>query len=192
MWNALARVAVQMTSPGTPDVYQGDEMWLHALVDPDNRRPVDYAARGRALDGMPSDPCPEDAARLLASAEDGAIKLWAVSRLLAARRTEPELFARGAYLPLAVEGRGARHVIAFARQHEGRTSVTVAARLTALLRPGGEMPAGAEAWGDTTILLPHRRPGALTDVLTGTRIVARDAVPAAELLAVLPVAVAVG
>jgi (1->4)-alpha-D-glucan 1-alpha-D-glucosylmutase len=160
--NGLARTLVHLTAPGTPDLYQGDELWNFALVDPDNRRPVDYALRARLLDEIAAGA--EGAARatlldaLVAAPEDGRLKLLVVHAALAARRDRPRLFTDGRYLPLSAEGPRAAHLFAFARLHEGAAAVTVVPRLPfGLARAAdaatGVMPHG-EVWAGTTLRLP--------------------------------------
>ncbi|MDT4920688.1 MAG: (1-_4)-alpha-D-glucan 1-alpha-D-glucosylmutase, partial [Pseudonocardiales bacterium] len=149
--NSLGQKAVQLTMPGVPDVYQGTELWDDSLVDPDNRRPVDFAARHALLDRLDADddPPPVDAT--------GAAKLWVVSRALRLRRDWPDLFT--GYAPLFADGPAAAHAVAFDRGG----AITVATRLpVGLERRGG--------WGDTTLDIG----GPATDVITG-RPVPRDA-----------------
>ncbi|MCD6034233.1 MAG: malto-oligosyltrehalose synthase, partial [Thermomicrobiales bacterium] len=115
--NALAQQLLKLTAPGVPDIYQGTELWDQSLVDPDNRRPVDYRQRTRLLRGLQRGrPGRRLAADLLETKADGRIKLYLTSRALACRATFPDLFARGAYIPLAAEGAAADHVVAFARR----------------------------------------------------------------------------
>jgi (1->4)-alpha-D-glucan 1-alpha-D-glucosylmutase len=142
--NSLSAKLVQLTSPGVPDVYQGSELWEHSLVDPDNRRPVDYDIRKLYLSAIDSGAHP-------AVDESGAAKLLIVSRALRLRRDRPELFTR--YAPFTAIGERAGHVVAFDRGG----AVTIATRL-----PVGLAHAGG--WGDTRVVLQGRR---LTDVLTG-------------------------
>ncbi len=161
--NSLAQKLIQLTMPGVPDVYQGTELWDDSLVDPDNRRPVDFARRASvlaALDGAGSPP-PVDAT--------GAAKLWLVSRALRLRRDRPELFT--GYAPLRASGPAADHVVAFDRGG----ALTVATRLPARLpRAGG--------WRDTTLTLN----GEHTDVLTGRHV--SGPVEMGKLFATYPVA----
>ncbi|MDQ6827442.1 MAG: malto-oligosyltrehalose synthase [Gemmatimonadota bacterium] len=151
--NALARIAVHLTAPGTPDIYQGDELWNHALVDPDNRAPVDFAARAAVLAQLDARWDAGDArerqtmaAELVASPADGRIKLHVTHRALLTRRASAELFARGSYVPITATGDGAGHLFAFARVFRDRAAITVVPRLTLKL--------GAEPWGDTELELP--------------------------------------
>ncbi len=166
--NGLAQKLLQLTMPGVPDVYQGTELWDHSLVDPDNRRPVDYDARRALLARL-------DEGWVPGVDETGAAKLLVVSRALRLRRDSPELFT--GYSPVAATGSAARNVVAFDRGG----AVTVATRLPVAL--------AATGWGDTALALPT---GAWRDVLTGERVVADAAgVPVGDLLARLPVALLV-
>ena len=144
--NSLSAKLLQLTGPGVPDVYQGSEFWETSLVDPDNRRPVDFAVRRRALESI-------DAGELPVIDGEGAAKLLVASRALRARRDRPELFTR--YAPLPVVGLASSHVIAFDRGG----AATIATRLPlSLTRSGG--------WRDTRVVLPHR---AVVDAITGAR-----------------------
>jgi (1->4)-alpha-D-glucan 1-alpha-D-glucosylmutase len=166
--NSLAQKLLQLTMPGVPDVYQGTELWDFSLVDPDNRRPVDYASRRKLLAALDSGDVP-------AVDASGAAKLLVVSRVLRARRDHPEWFA--GYEPVAVTGSAAHHVVAFDRG----AVVAVATRLPVGLARDG--------WGDTALQLPN---GAWRDLLTGERVVSDVAGVAADrVLARLPVALLV-
>jgi (1->4)-alpha-D-glucan 1-alpha-D-glucosylmutase len=166
--NSLSQKLLQLTMPGVPDVYQGTELWDFSLVDPDNRRPVDYASRRTLLTAL-------DGGEVPAVDESGAAKLLVVSRVLRARRDHPEWFA--GYEPVAVSGSAADHVVAFDRGGV----VAVATRLPAGLARDG--------WGDTALQLPN---GAWRDLLTGERVVSDVAGVAADaLLTRLPVALLV-
>jgi (1->4)-alpha-D-glucan 1-alpha-D-glucosylmutase len=166
--NSLSQKLLQLTMPGVPDVYQGTELWDFSLVDPDNRRPVDYASRRALLTAL-------DGGEVPAVDESGAAKLLVVSRVLRARRDNPEWFA--GYEPVAVTGSAADHVVAFDRGGV----VAVATRLPAGLARDG--------WGDTALQLPN---GAWRDLLTGERVVSDVAGVAVDrLLARLPVALLV-
>jgi (1->4)-alpha-D-glucan 1-alpha-D-glucosylmutase len=169
--NALATALLKLTSPGVPDVYQGSELWTLSLVDPDNRRPVDYETRRLLLQRSRAVPA---AAAWREEADSGLPKLLLTRRALLLRERQPRLFgAEGAYLPLQASGARAEHVIAFARG-ASPGAVTVVPRL--VLGVGG-------AWGDTTVRLPE---GDWFDQLCGRRF-AGDA-PVGELLGDFPVA----
>lgn len=147
--NGLVQTLLRMTVPGVPDLYQGNEYWDFSLVDPDNRQPVDYACRRRTLDDA-STP-----AELLAHWRDGRIKQALVARVLDCRQAHAELFRRGAYLPLTVQGRHADKVLAFARLGEGQRAIIVAPRLASGLLGGATTPLiPAQNWDDTRVILP--------------------------------------
>jgi (1->4)-alpha-D-glucan 1-alpha-D-glucosylmutase len=195
-WNGLARTLLHLTAPGVPDLYQGTELWDFTLVDPDNRRPVDFPLRARLLDGIAGafrDASPDDRRRMLrelvARPEFGRVKLFLVHRLLQARQQHPALFATGGYEALAAEGAAARHVIAFARRtgDGGQAALSVAARWSVALT-GGAAPVGPRAWGDT-VLRAAAPPGrAWRCALTGLRHDAAGPLRLADVLADAPVA----
>jgi len=138
--NSLAQLTLKMTMPGVPDIYQGTELWDLSLVDPDNRRPVDFSARAQTLAHE------ADWTSLAAAWPDGRIKLALTRRLLALRNECAALFAHGAYRPVEVSGRDRDHVLAFARV-SGRDAVVVAVgRLFGPFSEGGRRwPSGWEA-----------------------------------------------
>lgn len=153
IYNSLSQVLLKMTAPGVPDIYQGNELWDFSLVDPDNRRPVDYDLRGKLLEQV-LNAGDRRCRELLDDRRDGRIKLWVTHRCLQARRTYAELFAHGDYQPLAVSGEAEESIIACARQWQGQTAVAIAPRfLTQRIQPG-DYPIG-EIWGDTTVKLPE-------------------------------------
>ena len=166
--NSLAQLTLKLTAPGVPDIYQGTELWDLSLVDPDNRRPVDYARRRRLLAELER----AKPAEIMARIDEGLPKLWLVRQTLHLRRRRPELFGPdGAYRPLAERGERAGHVVAFTR---GERVVTVVPRL--LMRLEG-------SWLDTTLELPA---GRWHNELTGES--AHGTVQIADLLATFPVA----
>jgi (1->4)-alpha-D-glucan 1-alpha-D-glucosylmutase len=191
--NSLSMAAVKYTSPGVPDTYQGNETWDFSLVDPDNRRPVDYPARARMLDELEKlGDAPGARVRgIFEDLGDGRAKLWVVWRLLRLRNEREALFRRGGYTPVRLTGTRAKNVIAFARRFEGAACVTVAPRLVSSLgiKPG-ELPCG-ELWGNTRIELPFLEEGSeLTDVITGVRHRIRGGgIDLDVLLALAPVAI---
>ncbi len=159
LWNALARVAVHLTAPGVPDVYQGDELWNFALVDPDNRRPVSWQERVRLLDDLHDrwqDATATDPARLatlVEHVEDGRLKLHVTWRLLSLRRDRSTLFTSGEYDAMLAAGPASHHVFAFARRAAGEASITVVPRLPLTLVGDGGVPAGDAVWRDTVLPL---------------------------------------
>ena len=157
-WNALARVLVQMTAPGVPDTYQGDELWFFALVDPDNRRPVDYRRRAELLASV----SPPGSLRSL-HVSDERLKLGVLQRLLNTRRANAAIFSRGGYSPLDVRGTHSRHLFAFVRGSADAAAIVVAPRLmTSRLAADGRVL----DWGDTEIVVPESlRVGGFRSVL---------------------------
>ncbi|HEV8441044.1 MAG TPA: malto-oligosyltrehalose synthase [Methylomirabilota bacterium] len=198
--NSLAQTVLKIAAPGIPDFYQGSELWDLALVDPDNRRPVDFVRRRALLDSLVTRIPPEPAdlaplcAELLQSWPDGRVKLYATHRALTLRRQRPRLFAAGGYQPLAATGEQAEHVIAFARVESGGGVVVAVPRLPARLTAfSGRLPLGDETWRDTWLALDASLAGAYRDRFTGRRIATepRDGVPvlpAGALFGVFPVA----
>ena len=147
--NGLAQTLLKLTAPGVPDFFQGTEFWDFSLVDPDNRRPVDFDARIAALQAGGSP------AALAATWRDGRVKQAVIARTLALRRAVPELFARGVYRPLEVTGALCRHVLAFMRVSDGAASVMVVPRLPHRLLTGRDSIAiPPDAWRDTTLHCP--------------------------------------
>lgn len=177
--NSLAQCLLRMTCPGVPDLYQGCEYWDYSLVDPDNRRAIDYAQRQTSL-APDSDP-----AELLRQWTDGRIKQWLIARTLNARRRQPALFLQGDYQPLTIHGQHAERLIAFSRQHGEQRAISIVPRLAApLLRDSDQPLIPASHWNDTLIDLPD---APLTSALTGTAVNSGAAVPVSELLAAVPV-----
>ncbi|MBD8151498.1 malto-oligosyltrehalose synthase [Pseudomonas fluorescens] len=147
--NGLAQTLLHLSVPGVPDVYQGDEFWDFSLVDPDNRRPVDFPARQRALDN------PADIGELLPNWRDGRIKQAVIAQVLALRKANVELFSDGAYTALEVVGQQAEHVVAFCREHQGKHVLVVVPRWTRRLLENVLQPLiPAQVWGDTRVKLP--------------------------------------
>jgi (1->4)-alpha-D-glucan 1-alpha-D-glucosylmutase len=178
--NALAAQLLKLTAPGVPDVYQGTEVWDLSLVDPDNRRPVDYDLHRRLLEALPQAGAtgPTNGAPrgtdLLETWGDGRVKLFVTHRALACRAANPDLFAHGEYVPLDASGPRAENVCAFARRLHGsggiKAEVIVAVpRLTAALAIGDQpFPLGESAWGTTALVLPPESAGTTyRSVLTG-------------------------
>jgi len=151
--NALSQVTLRLTCPGIPDLYQGTEWWDLSLVDPDNRRPVDFKQREDALSESLSqrDPWPE----LLINWHDGRLKQYLIGNLLRLRQHHPALFEEGGYLPLAVSGPAAEHLLAFVRHSAQGGLIVVVPRLCSeLLRDGREPFVDSTRWTGTFIHLP--------------------------------------
>ena len=152
-WNSLSRIVLQYTSPGTPDLYQGDELWDLALVDPDNRRAVDYSRRQCLLDEVVAAmEAPQQASReflyqLVEAPEDGRLKLHVIHALLRARRDYPDLFTASSYEPLHVDGPLQDHLVGFVRTQRDRALITVVSRwTTSLVKAAAEVPVGSQVW----------------------------------------------
>jgi (1->4)-alpha-D-glucan 1-alpha-D-glucosylmutase len=193
-WNSLARTLVHLTAPGTPDIYQGDELWNFALVDPDNRRPVDYDRRAALLDELDSREREVGlralSAELTGLPADDRLKLHVVRTALRARRAHPALFG-AAYLPLTTAGARASHVFAFARERMDRTAIVVVPRLSYTLSHGAA-PIGEHVWRDTTVMAPHGTQSLpLRNVFTGETMVPSHSLRVADVLDAFPVALLV-
>jgi (1->4)-alpha-D-glucan 1-alpha-D-glucosylmutase len=145
--NSLTQTLLKLTSPGVPDIYQGNEIWDYGLVDPDNRRPVDYTRRREILEAL-AVPAPEE---LMRNWPDGRIKMFLTQRVLQFRREHVDLFQRGDYLPLVASGAFGESCVSFARSLAGKWIVVIAPRLSARI---GFPPTG-ERWRDTTIEFPE-------------------------------------
>ncbi len=181
IYNSLSQTLLKLTSPGIPDIYQGSELWNLSLVDPDNRRPVDYTLRRQMLSALkerifgsssPLSPGWERenqevkgdliklARELVETREDGRIKLYVIYRTLTYRRTKKELFLKGSYIPLKNRGGKKDQVCAFIRKYEDQAIIVVVPRLlTRILRAPEELPLGQQIWGDSFLVLPHERVG---------------------------------
>lgn len=179
--NSLALAVLRTTAPGVPDLYQGNELWAPNLVDPDNRRQVDFGHRERVLGSLEGD--------LLGSWEDGRVKMAVVTRLLHLRRDQPHLFARGAYIPLSARGASRAHVVSFARNWQSAWALVVVPRHSYRLGGSGRFPIGERCWGDGILPLPANAPTAWREVLSGKDL--EKPVRLATALEELPVAVLV-
>jgi (1->4)-alpha-D-glucan 1-alpha-D-glucosylmutase len=180
-FNSLSQTLLKITAPGVPDFYQGAELWDLNLVDPDNRRPVDYALRKKTLSELKEKFANAGEANgdffqnILRDQSAGAMKLFLIWRALNFRAAQPALFDDGDYLPLSAVGGHQAHVCAFARKWKEHCIVVAVPRLVAGLAKGAEVPPVGEIWKDTKLELPHVRAGDLfRNVLT------REMVPAIE------------
>ncbi|HKH94610.1 MAG TPA: hypothetical protein VKA54_22575, partial [Gemmatimonadaceae bacterium] len=196
MWNSLARLVVHLTAPGVPDVYRGDELWFQALVDPDNRRPVDWESRAARLDevqrAMEEDrdgiPPADLLQRWRETIDDGRLKIYLTTRLLRLRRDDGAAFTTGGYRPLVAAGAHAGRVVAFRRASDLGARVVLAPRLTTALGEGA--PIG-HRWGDTRLVgMGAEGVDGWRCLLSGVRVSERDgAIHVGSALATLPVAV---
>jgi (1->4)-alpha-D-glucan 1-alpha-D-glucosylmutase len=190
MVNSLGQVLLKLTCPGVPDIYRGCELWDLSMVDPDNRRPVDFRQRIQLLTEIKKR-IESDRMRLLRELindmSDGCIKLYLTHIGLSARREHRELFQRGEYLPLEVDGSRGEHLLAFARRDDDRTAITIVPRLSVDLAGENQLPLGKEVWEDTSIPVPDKR-AAWMDTLTGRSHSAEERLYAGDVLTDFPVA----
>lgn len=198
-FNALAQTLLKLTSPGQPDIYQGNELWDFSLVDPDNRRPVDYDQRRAYLDDLRSQAGQVNGDRLalaralLQSSQDGRIKLYVTAQTLDFRRDHELLFNEGDYRPLDATGSRRDHVCAFARTYTDEAVLVVTPCLIVGLTSGQERPpTGADLWGETQLSLPADLAGTYRNLFTGEILTAEAgesaSLPLARALASFPVA----
>ena len=199
--NALSRLLVHLTAPGTPDIYQGDELWNFALVDPDNRRPVDFDARRATLDRLDGALAGHDhagaCADMLRTVADGRLKMHVTRTALRLRREMLPLFTGGRYAELDPRGERLANAVAFSRSSEGAVAVVAVTRLPVQLSGTVGTPTGL-AWGDTAIMFPRGDvPRRWRCALTGRTVDTQNAEGGAALLArevflTLPVALLIG
>ena len=191
MINSLTQTLLRNTLPGVPDLYQGTELWDFSLVDPDNRRPVDYARREALLASATSAPAIDLSAPAWRA---GSVKQALIQRLLAARSQLPALFAQGACIPLAARGARAAHALAWLRRRQDQRALIVAPRLCALALAGYACGSPADArgfWADTALSLPDEMAGgAWRDATDGRRLrpLPDGSLLLAEILRDMPVA----
>jgi (1->4)-alpha-D-glucan 1-alpha-D-glucosylmutase len=175
-FNALAQVLLKIASPGVPDFYQGTELWDFSLVDPDNRRPVDFQQRVRLLKDLESRE-PEGlcslARGLLQHWPDGGVKLFLIWKALNFRRSRKELFLEGEYIPLYAAGQKRENVCAFARRVGGDWALVAVPRLLTKLVHADALPIGIETWGQSTLSLPGEAPLYWYSVFTGETLKSR-------------------
>jgi (1->4)-alpha-D-glucan 1-alpha-D-glucosylmutase len=199
IFNSLSQTLLKITSPGIPDFYQGNELWDFSLVDPDNRRPVDYLLRRKLLDDLLQEESTvgllETARELAANRNDGRIKLYLTRKALNFRRENRALFEAGRYLPLTVEGVYREHVCAFERFLNDSSVLVVVPRFcTRLVGDGAGLPLGPEVWLDTRIIQSFdTAAGCYRNVFTGEMLALdqREGGPGLalqEILSVFPVA----
>jgi (1->4)-alpha-D-glucan 1-alpha-D-glucosylmutase len=187
-FSSLSQTLIKITSPGVPDFYQGSELWDLALVDPDNRRPVDFDKRRAVLRDI-KEKAKADIlvliAELLSHMEDGRIKLFTIHRALEARKAHIELFQRGLYTPLEASGTYKDNVVTFARRYDHQWAAVLVPRFLTALINEGELPLGS-VWADTHIPLPQGAPPCWTDALSGQMIAPEGSLSAEEAFRYFP------
>jgi (1->4)-alpha-D-glucan 1-alpha-D-glucosylmutase len=195
IYNSLSQTLLKITAPGVPDLYQGTELWDFSLVDPDNRRPVDFEHRIQSLELLQTSIKQGDivglATKLLEHRQDGQIKQFLTMRALTIRHQYREVFEQGNYQPIAVLGPYEKQIIAFARQLEQQTLIVVVPRfLTTLIQPG-EYPLGETVWADTVITLPAGVGTKWQEGIIGRSLAAGDVISVGQILKYFPVALLV-
>jgi (1->4)-alpha-D-glucan 1-alpha-D-glucosylmutase len=191
MFNSLSQTLLKMTSPGVPDFYQGGELWDLSLVDPDNRRPVDFDKRRRFLEEVRSkegDDNVKIVAEMLRRPQDGRIKLFLIFKVLGTRRERAELFGDGDYQPLTARGKYSEHIVGFVRSWRDQSAATVTPRFLTSLINTDELPVGTDVWKDTEIPWPDLLKGQWRNTITGEIIQIAKAPLVGELLAQFPAA----
>jgi (1->4)-alpha-D-glucan 1-alpha-D-glucosylmutase len=195
MLNSLSQVLIKMTAPGAADFYQGTELWDLSLVDPDNRRLVNFTHRLSMLTAIQAgfeNDRESLIGDLLASMEDGRIKMFLIWRALSARRRFAEVFNGGEYLPLPPRGRRRKSVVAFARRKGPQWAVTVVPRLLHSWVKDGELPLGQESWADTQLPALDGMPSIWRDAITDEEVVFEGNYPVGRILQRFPVAFLIG
>jgi (1->4)-alpha-D-glucan 1-alpha-D-glucosylmutase len=196
--NSLAQRLLMITAPGNPDIYRGTELWDFSLVDPDNRRPVDYQLRERLLSELDrraeGGNLPALCVELLHNYQDGRIKLWTTTQALRLRRDHRELFHAGRYSPLEAQGPKRDHVVAFARERENEVAITAIPRFGYTLAKGQLQAPLNELWENTELAVPANTPEFMYNVFTGEkiRITPNHTLLGRELFQHFPVALLIG
>lgn len=191
VFNSLSQALIKATSPGVPDFYRGTELWDLTLVDPDNRRPVNFERRKEFLKHIKEKEKSDVLGlveELLSTKEDGRLKLFLIYKSLWARHNKKETFEKGDYIPLEVKGGCNDHVIAFARMKERSFALTVAPRFLTSLIKEGEYPLGKGIWKDTSIVLPEDFPSTWRDAITDQNLEGRKTLQISGILKHFPVA----
>lgn len=190
IFNSLSQTLIKLTAPGLPDIYQGNEFWDLSMVDPDNRRPVDFESLRNSLKLMQGRDPVKLVSELLFSRIDGRIKQYVIYRALHARKQHLDLFRQGRYLPLAVNGTYPDHIVAFARQTDDDMAITIVPRLLTHLVQEGKDPLGQTVWKETQIDLPKGK-HTWTNLLTGETMETNGKLDVGTALAHFPVALLV-
>ena len=164
MFNSLSQTLLKITSPGVPDFYQGTELWDFSLVDPDNRRPVDYGLRIKILEELEKREqeisALELARELVRNKENGKIKLYLIYKTLNYRKNNRKVFEGGEYLPLEIKGDKANNVCSFSRKSGDSIVLVVAPRFfTRLIQQPESLPLGKDVWQDSFVVLPIEEAG---------------------------------
>ena len=177
--NSVAQALLKLTAPGIPDVYQGNELLDFSLVDPDNRRPVNFELRRRLLNHLGERGRQGDltqlCAEMLRDYDDGRMKMWVTLRALMLRRQRPALFRAGAYIALHCAGEREQNLVAFARANAADFVLVAVPRLSYSMARGEMRPPLGEVWGEAEIGLPPEAPGTMVNLLTGEELTVSSA-----------------
>lgn len=190
IFNSLSQTLLKIASPGIPDFYQGSELWDLSLVDPDNRRLVDFEKRDNFLKEI-KEKADRDAVafipELFDSKEDGRLKFFLTYKALQARRQNEEIFRAGEYIPLGVDGTFKNSILAFARSHAGKFAIVIAPRFLTQVVSEDRLPLGGEIWGTTQIILPDDMPSRFGDAITGVQVESNGRISVGDALKDFPV-----
>jgi (1->4)-alpha-D-glucan 1-alpha-D-glucosylmutase len=194
VYNSLSQILIKITAPGVPDFYQGTELQDLTLVDPDNRRPVDYAERAHLLKAVQSQRSTRKRFALdgLTAGGDGRLKLYLTAVALNARNLHPRLYRDGGYVALQPAGRFHNHVVAFVRHWGAEWSITAVPRFLTDLVGEAESPLGTGVWQDTVIALPDGAPSGWKNIFTGEELTAKNTLALGDVLAAFPAALLIG
>jgi (1->4)-alpha-D-glucan 1-alpha-D-glucosylmutase len=172
--NSLSQVLIKLTSPGMPDIYQGNELWDFSLVDPDNRKPVDFLTRTHLMSMLEEEPNPTLTTKLMQNFEDGRIKLYTTMRTLQARRSNVEIFTSGDYLPLMAKGLRENNIIAYARKQKNKLFIVIAGRFFSTLMADESPIIPSQIWEGTALQIPiEYEENTFTDLFTGRKLCPR-------------------
>jgi (1->4)-alpha-D-glucan 1-alpha-D-glucosylmutase len=183
-YNSLGQIVIKICSPGVPDFYQGTEFWDLNLVDPDNRRPVDYVPRKEALERVTNIHSPDAAKELLDSADPGIAKLFTIFQALKCRAENKAVFQSGSYAPIKAHGTRMENVIAFSREQEGRRIVAAVPRFLAS-STWSEKVVCVDFWKETNLQIE----GNFRNIFTSENVNSHRSLNCAELFQYFPVAI---
>lgn len=197
IFNSLSQILLKIASPGVPDFYQGSELWDLSLVDPDNRRPVDFEKRSGFLKEM-REKADQNAVgfipELFNLKEDGRLKFFLTYKALHARKQNGDFFSLGDYIPLEVDGTFKNNIIAFARRHAGKSAIVIVPRFLSQVVSGDQLPLSGEVWGTTQVILPADAdmPSKFGDAITGVAIESNGRISVGDALRYFPVSLLFG
>jgi len=195
VFNSLSQTLLKITSPGVPDIYQGAELWDLNLVDPDNRRPVDFERRKLSLFDVKNKERINILSlivELLSTKEDGRIKLFLIYKALNTLKENQDVFQKGSYAPISTGGKFRGNVVSFVRSNGRKRAIIVVPRFLTALVENGQFPLGQRVWDNTYIAVPRGFPSLWKNVITAQVIKADKIIPVGEILRHFPVALLMG